>query len=574
MALDQDPYTLSDNVESTASNASDPASPDFSPDNFLPKVQSPIHQRNYDPQVEAAVQARDQAVVAGQQAQNDTQRRAVNRYAAKDLAERGIPATPEWAGDVKPVLDAQGQPLNNYIPTARLAWDSQGNPQQVNAGPNGTVNLSDPMAGVPDFTDPKSGDIYKRRAGLPDQWVGKDDQIASQAQEKAVDSLNRATATAMGGPISAENRDFNRARTELKGASNQLFGSSTRPGLVQPPLSEDGVTPMNGEQLSALDPDTLKQHIDDQFNAEYSQPAANAKGWFSDGLTEDAAKVRADIDKRKEAAMQAAGTFLTKLDKVNQHRNNLQSLQDQREGLQGDRMDSINAQRVAVGLAPVTIPGQEQPEGAQQPAQKLYSEDDQGNPVLPQLGNGHAAAVAQLLQDKNVPQETAAPILAKATQQEQAFTDAQQGKKPYKIDEKGILDFASGGQPLKALRAARDDGFLDADQVKSLIPLAKQASEKQGELEKIAGSAPVLKAFGRGVGLGAIGLAGFEASAPLGAAPGAAVGSWAAGIAGIETGPGELVVIPAGAGAGAFIGSMLSGLTGGALAMFAARKGD
>ena len=539
MALDQDPYTLSDNVESTASNASDPASPDFSPDNFLPKVQSPIHQRNYDPQVEAAVQARDQAVVAGQQAQNDTQRRAVNRYAAKDLAERGIPATPEWAGDVKPVLDAQGQPLNNYIPTARLAWDSQGNPQQVNAGPNGTVNLSDPMAGVPDFTDPKSGDIYKRRAGLPDQWVGKDDQIASQAQEKAVDSLNRATATAMGGPISAENRDFNRARTELKGASNQLFGSSTRPGLVQPPLSEDGVTPMNGEQLSALDPDTLKQHIDDQFNAEYSQPAANAKGWFSDGLTEDAAKVRADIDKRKEAAMQAAGTFLTKLDKVNQHRNNLQSLQDQREGLQGDRMDSINAQRVAVGLAPVTIPGQEQTDLTPTPS-----------PEQP------------IAEQPQIPPELA-----------QIIADAQAGNKLYKIDEKGSIDFTATNQPLKALMAARDDGLIDPEKAREIAPRLKEfqdAVQKREELVAKAGGWSAVKAAGLNVASTGVGMlaapAGAGIGAEIGGAIGGTIGGIASGIAAAPTGPGEVLAIPAGVAGGAAIGSTIGGFIGGAAA--------
>ena len=313
---------------------------------MLPEVQQPIHQRNYNPEIEAGLQQQGQQNIAAQVNQQQTQRAQLNRVKAEDLGQRGIPTFRNAAGDVTPVT--------GYDPKNEIAYTKQGNAVKINKGTqSGVPELQDPFQYVAPQTDDR-GNISRTVPGLAPQWVGKDQTVADQFQQKQIDSVNKESAAALAGPQA-------QVRSELRGAKKDAVLSQkamTDPINGGVPAFDTAGAPID---FKAIEPDSLKQHIEDSFQSQLdANPAANAKGWFGGGLTPAAEEERKKIADAKQKAIASADDFLSKRDLVAQHQEHLDALQDQRDILASDRIESVNAKRAALGLAPLVVPGGKQ----------------------------------------------------------------------------------------------------------------------------------------------------------------------------------------------------------------------
>lgn len=498
------------------------APPDFyappEQQSFMPDV--PLHHAAVDPAVEEQQQAQGQQYMqqqandaARQDAQAGTQKAQQNRVKAEDLRLRGIPTFTNASGDVAPVTDATGAPLTQFDPKNGIAYDSDGNAKAVSS--NGLFqppSVSNPFSGVPDFTDPKTGDVYKRVNGLPWEWEGQDPAIAGSAKQAAIDKLNKQTAEALGGPISQYHAQYNAARVNVVQSGKQLIQSG-----ALPPMDGNGI-PVNPTQM---DPDQIKGMIDQNFQAQYSAPEANDTHFFG-GLTADAQAIRDQLDARKAAAMSLADQHIANLQKMQGAQSSFDQLSQQQAGLRSDNLDAINQQRAAIGLDPVSLPAQAA-DGNQQTG--ANATNGQPPPASP------AAAPSAF---DSLPE-----------QQKTALTAASQGEKAYSFDQQNGVQFQPG-QLTKGIRQAVDDGLMDPDKAKDIAQNAVDADKAWHDREDLvakAGGWSRVKAMLHGAGEGAA----FLAGAPVGAGIGAEVGSFG--------GPLDPITVPV----GSIIGGLLSG---------------
>lgn len=279
------------------------------------------------------------AMTQGRVAQGQQQRVQYGRMKAEDLASRGIPYDTSGRGNVSEITDATGAPLSNADKTNKIAYDSAGKPVDYSQRDptTGKHVLTDPYANVPDWTEPTTGNVYRRPKGLPWVQTGTDPAVTQQIQAK----VNAQTATALA-PVEQQ------AKTALTQAAKavKISGAQTKVALQT-----------QGVILDPNAPDAAKK-IDDAFNTEYGSPEANATPFWGGGTrTPEAEALRKQIDARKAAANAALAQHQQVVTSAQQAQAQLDQVRGTRGQLQGDKMAELNRRRVAVGLDPINIGG-------------------------------------------------------------------------------------------------------------------------------------------------------------------------------------------------------------------------
>lgn len=292
--------------------------------------------------------------VSARQYAADTATRQWGRVKASDLNSRGIPNYTDTSGNTKAYTDSTGAPLTDSDPTHGVAYDSSGNAvTYTSRNPTRTPVVKDAYEGAPQYTD-KQGNIYAQPAGLAPLWKGTDPDVAAAWQQQQTDRLNQQTSTALA-PVEQQAKiaatQSARAVAQSAKLTSQAF---TQAGAS---LSDENGEPID---LKSVDGPALKSAISASFDKEYAQPAANESPWFGSGQYSSAAQaIRADIDNRKQQAMGAADVHIQKLTAAQDTQSQFEQIQQQRISLQTDHLNTVNAQRMAKGLPPVSIPGME-----------------------------------------------------------------------------------------------------------------------------------------------------------------------------------------------------------------------
>lgn len=283
----------------------------------------------------------------------DSQARTYGRMKAKDLANRGIPSFTNPQGNTSPITDETGQSLSNADPRNAIAYDSSGKPVSYrDKDPTtGKPTLADPYEGAPQQQD-KLGNIYTTPKGLPWRWEGQDTAVAEANAQKTQDQIVQQSNSALA-PYEQQ------AKVQL-GQANKALSQSVK--STQQAFTATGaqLSGPDGEpiDLKQVDGPTLKGALEDSFNREYSSPQANEAPWFGSGkYSQTAQAYRDDIDRRKQAAMNAADAHITTVGNVQTASDNLDQIQSQRSALNATKLDTINQKRESAGLQPLTIPG-------------------------------------------------------------------------------------------------------------------------------------------------------------------------------------------------------------------------
>lgn len=270
---------------------------------------------------------------------------------ARDLSSRGIAHFSTADGGVQEVTDPAGAPITQFNPRSGIGYGGDGAPVKVSPDVSGVPKLSDPYA-VPDWTDPKTGDTYKRPNGLPWKWTGQDEATVGALKGKRVAAINRETDSALAEP---EQEAKAQAMAAGKAVKQSVKATGQQFAQLGVPLSDDTGRPV--VDLANPDPNALKSHIEKSFNAEFGSAPANEKPWFGNGKFSPAAEtLRADIQKRKDAALALADQHLATVAQAGESRSILDQIAGQRRALKGDRLKAVNEKRVAEGLAPVSVP--------------------------------------------------------------------------------------------------------------------------------------------------------------------------------------------------------------------------
>ncbi len=347
-----------------------------------------------------------------QQSQADQQAQQVQRIRAKDLAARAIPSYTDDSGSVQPVRDSTGAALTNYDPNANVGYDAGGNPQKMTYGETGAPALSDPYQGAPTTTDDQ-GNVYKTPKGLPWQWSGIDDQKAAAAKAADDDKSVAKLATSLGRQVTLQERAAHLAGKDLQDTQKQLAGIV--PDFA---LSPD------------MEPDELKQKINDTFSYA-SNPAANqSRGWFDGSPSPEALQVRQQLDQDKQKALALADKHFSLRDTLAQQQADLaqkNAILQQAAERQTQRAATPDA------LAALGIPGLDGGESAQAPQQAPGIPGMDGQ----QPGDQQAATATQGQSADRQSQITPEQQKAQQTVAAALPPSAQQALAPVKTDDSG-----------------------------------------------------------------------------------------------------------------------------------------
>lgn len=505
-----------------------PAMPDFT---------VPLHHRDLNPQVEQGLQQQGQMQMAqqvGQFQQAQAQNQQAQRIKGEDLMLKGNAVATDANGNVGAINDETGAPLTNYNPRTGIGYDSQGQARQVKSnGLNAPPSLKDPFADVAPEVDTQTGDIVQRRNGLPTRVIGSDDNIKQQIQQRLEDRLNAQSAELIGGQNSAYHTAYNKELAASKMTADQLFRQN-----VLPPVDSNG-DPITRQSLQNVDPDELKQMINDNFAQQLKSPEANEKGFFGGALTPAAQSYRDDIAQKQQAALALADQHIGHLTKMGAIQNQVDQITSTRDQLSGDRVDYVNRQRQAMGLPALPayvdpsqlgqsgVPGADTASGGATGVQTpgtgapLYSKNQDGTIDL-QPGQ-HRAGLLAAEHDGAI--QTTPDMLNQADtadKQSAGIAAAANGQRAYQFDPQNGVQFQPG-QLLKGIRQANQDGLVDDDKAKQLSSQAAdvdQAYRAQEDAVNKAGGWSRVKALLHGAGRGAA----FLAAAPVGAGLGAEAG--------------------------------------------------
>lgn len=269
----------------------------------------------------------------------------------EDLARRGIGYYTDLnSGEPKPLTDSTGSAITNFDKTTSVGYDSQGNPQKLTFNAqSGEPQLKNPYDDAKPFTDPKTGNVYKAPKGLPWQYEGTDQATTDQLQQTQQAKLEQQTASALTTPVAMARQNLTTAQQvandSSKATANKLQGLGV-------PLVDGRGNPIDVDG----DPAALKGHIENSFNQEYASPAANDKPLWGGDLTQSAQALRSDIERRKQAAMQAVDQHATNLDNVTQAAQQFDQTRAPVAAANVAKIQRLNEQRQAAGMQPVPIP--------------------------------------------------------------------------------------------------------------------------------------------------------------------------------------------------------------------------
>lgn len=431
---------------------------------------------------------------------------ASQRMKAGDYARRNMPAFTDFAtGEVKPVTDATGAPLNNFDKRNAIAYDSAGNPQKIGYDANGPV-LSDPFAGLPTTTDRRTGYQYKIASGLPWKPVGQDEEIKAQNLARDQDKAVAQASSAMGRQLTMDERNAHRQEVEFRHRDKEFAG--------------------NFGPIDYENPDDARAALETSFDERMKAPEANAKkGWFDRALSPDAEKVRAGIATDKAKALQHFDTLVNARQQIAQRRSIIDQTTAQRDQLEQGRIDSALGKARKAGV----IPGLDEEPAAQNPSTLELAQRD-SNPTSLTPAQGPQVAVEQGASSAS-PDSTVIPGLSEVQKKSEpvdpaiqaAVAAARSGKKPYAIDDAGSLKIDEKA-PFTSLQQAVADKLIEAPPKEVM-----DAAQEKQKLIDSAGDHPEIKAALAGAGRGAA----FLATAPIGAGIGAALTPEAFGLGGL-----------------------------------------
>lgn len=406
----------------------------------------------------------------------NTERRVqygVNRMKASALAQSGVPSyTDPATGNVSPVTDTTGAPVTQYDKKSNVGYDGGGFPVQLRQSPAGPPMVEDAFTNVPTTTDPKTGDQYQIRPGLPWKYTGTDADVVQQNLQKEKDKASADLATSLGRKLSSDEHQLTQDETEYKG----------RARVFQKQFGLTGQEP----------PDDARAKIASSFDADYQSPqATETAGWFASTPSAAAVQYRQGIDQQKQQALDAFDSLQSAQGPIAQRRVLLHNEAATRTAILQQQVDRATQKAQALGAIPGVSPDST-PDAGSSPALTGASGAAQGQVGSPPQGPAdHLAAAAR-------------------------------GEKSYQYDPKAGLQF-SPDKLSDGLKQATADGVVDADWAKQHQSEFDQAQSKYDELQKSAGGNQQLKALLRGAGIGAVFNEAGAAAAPAGAAAGAAV---------------------------------------------------
>lgn len=286
--------------------------------------------------------------------EQEVQRRAqegIRRIKARDLARNRIPfATNPVTGDPEAIKDASGQPLQRFNAAQQVAYDSTGKAQRINWDESGQPTLSDPFAGIPVVTNPKTGQRTQKAPGLPTQVLGTDPEVEARNLEAQKEKAVAQAATLLGRKLNLEERQIHRDEVDLKARVKKL------------------------EKQYGINPDDLDSApaaIEAAHQASLQDPRANdTSGWFGGELTPESAKFRASLQQQRDLALDEVNQIRSIRERAAAGRASILPQQQQLESIQGglaDRqLDRLRAQGVAVPeisqpTQPTAIQGNDMP---------------------------------------------------------------------------------------------------------------------------------------------------------------------------------------------------------------------
>lgn len=246
----------------------------------------------------STAEARQQARDAAQESRNAVQKNRVNIVKGRDLAARKIPSyTDSLTGEVQPVTDPTGTPLNFFDKKNQIAYDSAGAPKKiVNEDPDAPPSLVDPFEGVPVTTDEKTGNQYKITPGLPWQYVGSDADVKRKNDIIAFDKTAAKIAAVQGQKLTLDQRQSLLLKKQAQGLKQHLDGLGI---------------PTEDEEGNALAPEQMEKAINDSFDEQKKiGVASKTTGWFGSGApSPEALTAQQQIEQGRQKTLQAAQRY-------------------------------------------------------------------------------------------------------------------------------------------------------------------------------------------------------------------------------------------------------------------------
>lgn len=295
----------------------------------------------------------------------EVQRKAqegVRRLKAQDFARNRIPyATDPVTRDPVPITDPSGKPLQRFNPAQQIAYDSAGKPKRIEWDATGQPALSDPFAGIPVTTNPKTGVQTKKIPGIAPVIVGTDPEVEARRIEQEKDKEVAKAATLLGRKVTLEERAIKRDEVDAKARAKKL------------------------QDTWGIDPEDLASApaaIEAGYQAALQDPRANDKrGWFGGELSPESLAYRQKIEAKKQAALEEVQYLQQTRARAQQTRAAIAPYREQQEAIQTAMVDK---QLAEIGIE---VPQTAQLQGGPGPvaAHNREEADSTSAPATPQI---------------------------------------------------------------------------------------------------------------------------------------------------------------------------------------------
>lgn len=294
----------------------------------------------------------------------------LQREAATDYAQRGIPTFKDTTGNIQPVRDGDGAALTHFDKRNNVAYDSTGSPKALRFGETGAPELADPYASAPTTVDPKTGHKYKVAPGLPWKWEGTDPELSAAAAAKERDK-------AVGGAVQLFGRKLSLEESELTAGERRLKREKEALQQTLPPFS----MPEAQAALDAGDVDTALRYADSHFDELYQGGDAN-KGMFQREFSAEQVARRAQIDTERAAAHARVRDLAGLSSRLGSLRGTVAQQRAMLSGLVDERAQG------ALGRLGMEMPQGQQPQGQAAPTDAQQVAPVAAQDLMQQAANG------------------------------------------------------------------------------------------------------------------------------------------------------------------------------------------